>query len=70
MSASWRGHVDVVDTLVQHGAKVDWKKEVNSYFYCTSIIYIATISQLSLQLRITICLFVIFAEKLSYFFPD
>ena len=33
MSASWRGHVDVVDTLVQHGAKVDWKKEVNSYFY-------------------------------------
>ena len=31
MSASWQGHVDVVDRLVQHGAKVDLKKEVNSY---------------------------------------
>ena len=31
MSASWQGHVDVVDRLVQHGAIVDWKKEVNSY---------------------------------------
>ena len=28
MSASFNGHVDVVDRLVQHGAKVDWKKEV------------------------------------------
>ena len=31
MSASRYGQVDVVDTLVQHGAKIDWKKEVNSY---------------------------------------
>ena len=31
MSASQDGHVDVVDRLVQHGAKVDWKKEVNSF---------------------------------------
>ena len=31
MSASQQGHVDVVDILVQNGAKVDWKKEVNSY---------------------------------------
>ena len=30
MSASFKGHVDVVDRLIQHGAKVDWKKEVNS----------------------------------------
>ena len=32
MSASHQGHVKVVDTLIQHGAKVDWKKEVNTYF--------------------------------------
>ena len=31
MSASLHGQVDVVDRLVQHRAKVDWKKEVNSY---------------------------------------
>ena len=31
MSASLHGHVDVVDRLVQRGAKVDWKKEVNPY---------------------------------------
>ena len=30
MSASLHGHVKVVDILVRHGAKVDWKKEVNS----------------------------------------
>ena len=33
MSASLKGHVDVVDRLVQYGAKVDWKKEVNSYIF-------------------------------------
>ena len=31
MSASQQGHVDVVDILVQHGTKIDWMKEVNSY---------------------------------------
>ena len=57
MSASWQGHVDVVDRLVQHGAKVDWKKEVNSYYFCrmsASVIYVATMSQLCLQQRIII----------------
>ena len=32
MSASLHGHVEVVDRLVQHGAKVDLKKEVNFIF--------------------------------------
>ena len=32
MSASWHGHVNVVVILVQHGAKVDLKKEVNFIF--------------------------------------
>ena len=32
MSASLQGQVDVVGTLVQHGAKVDLKKEVNFMF--------------------------------------
>ena len=29
MEASVNGHAEVVDTLLQHGARVDLKKEVN-----------------------------------------
>ena len=29
MEASLNGHAEVVDTLLQHGARVDLKKEVN-----------------------------------------
>ena len=29
MLASLKGHVDVVDRLLQHGARVDLQKEVN-----------------------------------------
>ena len=44
MSASWKGHVDVVDRLVQHGAKVDWKREVNFIFLSIGcFFYVATI---------------------------
>ena len=32
MSASTSGHGKVVDTLLQNGAKVDGKKEVNKFF--------------------------------------
>ena len=31
MIASGNGHVDVVDTLLQHGARVDLQKKVNSF---------------------------------------
>ena len=29
MVASLNGHAEVVDTLIQHGARVNFKKEVN-----------------------------------------
>ena len=31
MGASVNGHAEVVDTLLQHGARVDLKKEVNLF---------------------------------------
>ena len=40
MSASLHGQVDVVDTLVQHGAKIDWKKEVNFIFLSIECFYL------------------------------
>ena len=31
MIASAKGHVEVADTLLQHGARVDLQKKVNSF---------------------------------------
>ena len=31
MTASLNGHVEVVDTLLQHGARIDLQSKVNSF---------------------------------------
>ena len=36
MYASGNGHVEVVDTLLQHGAKVDLKDNVRNYIHSLS----------------------------------
>ena len=60
MSASTNGHGKVVDTLLHNGAKVDWKKEVNSYFGLISASFDHMLSQLWLQLNIIIALLLSF----------
>ena len=50
MCASQKGHVEVVDTLLQHGARVDLQNNVTSWFLSFSIyMYIPVATPLAFQ---------------------
>ena len=38
MAASQNGHVEVVDKLLQHGAKVDLQEKVSGMYFCLQLI--------------------------------
>ena len=50
MCASGNGHIEVVDTLLQHGARVDLKDKVRNYIH--SLSHYMHVMHIKLVLRI------------------